>query len=77
MVSARTRLSQALRAAAEEGRDEIVAAYLGGESLNSLCRRWGVSSTWLTTRLDTWGVQRRTQAEAFAARRRWVGSAGE
>ncbi|WP_129843060.1 hypothetical protein [Streptomyces sp. RFCAC02] len=70
MVSARTRLRQALRTAAEESKEEIIAAYLDGESLNSLCRRWGVSSTWLTTRLDTWGIQRRTQAEAFAIRRK-------
>lgn len=73
MVSNRSQRGVALRTRVVENKEGVVAAYRDGESLNSLCRRWQVSSTWLTQRFREWGVPVRGQAEAFAvlrARRR-------
>ncbi|MEV1011511.1 hypothetical protein [Streptomyces sp. NPDC049881] len=65
MVSSRTQMHRALRARAEEAKDDVIAAYESGESLNSLRFRLGVSSTWLTRMFGEWGVPIRGQREAF------------
>ncbi|MFR9727029.1 hypothetical protein ACL02R_27265 [Streptomyces sp. MS19] len=65
MVSSRTQMQRAFRARAEEAKNEVIAAYESGESLNSLRFRLGVSSTWLTRMFEEWGIPVRNQREAF------------
>ncbi|MFJ2812336.1 hypothetical protein [Streptomyces sp. NPDC087294] len=45
-------------------RADVTARYLAGTSITSLAREYQVAPTWITERLDDWGVPRRSQSEA-------------